>query len=287
MKQSEVVEAIRQGRAEFHWVALAEGVEVMARPAQVGELLNLDHWDYSQVLRLVRRRPGVSLPSYESPLSVLGLWETADNAHGTVPAAPEPTASSGTLGERCLAWCLREAEEHRQPDASRVAYYHGVAVRGGKPLGIKTGNHCASAQSRAMLECLLPGDVRPHEPRASAKEMRADAVKTGRWRAVAEVRGGKWLPRPGDLAIYDRSIAGRPETSWYGHVDRVIRVSEDGAQYENVGANEVAGAWRIESTPFNSTRLMGFVEYPGEPLSGAEREEIGGAISGLGAGEAG
>lgn len=110
-----------------------------------------------------------------------------------------------------------------------------------------------------MLECLLPGDVKPREPRASAKEIMADAVKLGRWRSVAEVRGGKWLPRAGDLAIYDRSIAGRPETSWYGHVDRVIRVSEDQREYDNVGANEVAGSWRIESTPFNLPRLLGFV----------------------------
>jgi hypothetical protein len=39
MKQSEVLEAIRHGRAEMGWVALGEGLEVMARPARVGDLL--------------------------------------------------------------------------------------------------------------------------------------------------------------------------------------------------------------------------------------------------------
>ncbi|MBN1608033.1 MAG: hypothetical protein JW940_15470 [Polyangiaceae bacterium] len=39
MKQSEVLEAIRHGRAAMGWVALGEGLEVMARPARVGDLL--------------------------------------------------------------------------------------------------------------------------------------------------------------------------------------------------------------------------------------------------------
>jgi hypothetical protein len=39
MKPSEVLEAIRMGRAEMSWVALAEGLEVMARAAKVGNLL--------------------------------------------------------------------------------------------------------------------------------------------------------------------------------------------------------------------------------------------------------
>jgi hypothetical protein len=39
MKQREVLEAIRDGHGEFRWVGLAEGLEVMARPARVGDRL--------------------------------------------------------------------------------------------------------------------------------------------------------------------------------------------------------------------------------------------------------
>jgi hypothetical protein len=34
---------------------------------------DLDYWDYSQLLRLVRRRPGTTLPSYDAPLRVVEL----------------------------------------------------------------------------------------------------------------------------------------------------------------------------------------------------------------------
>lgn len=241
---------------------------------------NLDHADYSQLLRLVRRRPGVPLPSYDQPLRIFELGGAAVPALPAVlppPATPEPSTegtegvAQGTLGERCLAWCLEEAEEHRQPSAARVAWYHAVAMRNGKLLGIKTGNHCASAQSRALTECLLAGEVTPHEPRAAAKELRDDAAVRGRWRPIAEVRAGKWLPRPGDLAIYNRANPADPKTAWQRHVDRVVRVSSDATRYENIGANELAGAWNREWTSFEHSRLLGFVEYPGIPLSESER----------------
>jgi hypothetical protein len=246
---------------------------------------NLDHSDYSQLLRLVRRRPGVALPSYDQPLRIFELGGAA----APTPPAPAPSApvasepftegvAQGTLGERCLAWCLEEAAEHHQPSADRIAWYHAVAVRNGKPLGIKTGNHCASAQSRALVECILPGEVKPHEPRAAAKELRDDAAALGRWRPIAEVRAGKWQPRPGDLAIYTRANPADPKTAWQRHVDRVIRVHDDGSRYENIGANEVAGAWNREWTSFEHSRLLGFVEYPGIPLSESERAGDGVAL---------
>jgi hypothetical protein len=239
---------------------------------------DLDHWDYSQLLRLVRRRPGVALPSYDEPLRVFDL--------GGAPAISEPTAALlpaqeveqpgpsgvavGSLGERCLAWCLEEWETHRQPSAERIAWYHAVAKRNGKLLGIKVGNHCASAQSRAMIECLLPGEAAPHEPRAGAIELQQDAIANGRWHSRAEVQAGKWLPRPGDLAIYNRANPADPKSTWWRHVDRVIRVVDEGAGYENIGANEVAGAWNREVTSFDSHKLLGFIAYPGSPPTAAE-----------------
>ena len=171
-----------------------------------------------------------------------------------------------TLGERCLDWCLEEAARHPRPNAERIAWYHAIAVRDGKPLGIKKGNHCASAQSRALLECLLPGDPTPHEFRAAALELQHDAAKRGHWHSVVEVLRARWLPSPGDLAIYDRSVPSDPSTSWQRHVDRVEKISSDGAQYENIGANETAGAWKREWTSFENPKLLGFVAYPGLSL---------------------
>jgi hypothetical protein len=135
----------------------------------------------------------------------------------------------------------RAARAGRRPNPERIAWYHAVAVRNGRPLGITSGNYCASAQSRALLECVLPGDAKPHEARAAAIELQADAMRVGRWHPIAEVRGGKWRPRSGDLAVYDRSNPAEPSTGWQRHVDRVIQLSADGAHCENIGANEVAG----------------------------------------------
>jgi hypothetical protein len=237
-----------------------------------------DHWDYSQLLRLVRRRPGVALPSYDEPLRVFDLGGASavvapPPAPLPAPEAGEPEASGvvlGSLGERCLAWCLEEWEANRHPSAERIAWYHAVAKRNGKLLGIKVGNHCASAQSRAMVECLMPGEAAPHEPRAGAIELQQDAMANGRWHSRAEVQAGKWLPRPGALAIYNRANPADPKSTWWRHVDRVIRVVEDGSGYENIGANEVAGAWNREVTSFDSHKLLGFIEYPGTPPSSAE-----------------
>jgi len=47
---------------------------------------DLDHWDYSQLLRLVRRRPGTPLPSYDEPLRVFELVRAS-----TPPAPPTNT----------------------------------------------------------------------------------------------------------------------------------------------------------------------------------------------------
>src|SRR5688572_23600790 len=91
----------------------------------------------------------------------------------TAPAPPlTPTAQ--TLGERCLTWCLQEAALHPNPSPERIAWYHAVAIRNDKPLGITQGNHCASAQSRALVESLQDFDLTPHEPRAAAIELEQD-----------------------------------------------------------------------------------------------------------------
>jgi hypothetical protein len=222
---------------------------------------DLDHFDYSQLLRLVRRRPGIPLPTYDPPLRVFELIRTATPPPPAGPPAPAATTAL-TLGERCLAWCLEEAARHPLPSAERIAWYHAIAIRNGAPLGITRGNHCASAQSRALVESLVDFDLSPHEPRASVIEIEEDAKLRGLWHPIAEVRSGAWRPRAGDLATYDRAVPGE----WQRHVDRVVQVSDDAERFESIGANEVGGAWRREWTAFGVKALRGFVEYPGSLL---------------------
>jgi len=236
---------------------------------------NQDHFDYSQLLRLVRRKPGTALPSYEAPAPDATAAMPADASPAPADTQASLSVAQGTLGERCLTWCLTEALAHPHPDAARIAWYHAVAMRDGKPLGIKAGNYCASAQSRSMVECLLRGDVKPHEPRAAVVELQSDAVSRGFWHSTAEVRSNKWLPRPGDLAIYDRTNSADPSTSWQRHVNRVIRLSADNTQYEHLGANELGGAWGREWSHLSNAKLLGFIAYPGVPSTEVERASCG------------
>lgn len=177
----------------------------------------------------------------------------------TLPAGPR---LGGTLGERAVEWCLREASQYPCPSAARKALYLAGCERGGKRLGLKAGNHCAAAQSAAAFMVARAGEETvPHAWRAGAKELMADARTQGAWLPVAAVKSGAERPSPGDLAIYDRSDPKRPETAWWGHVDRVVAVEAD--RYRAIGANEgPKGEWRDEWTAFAHPRILGFVRYP-------------------------
>jgi GH25 family lysozyme M1 (1,4-beta-N-acetylmuramidase)/peptidoglycan hydrolase-like protein with peptidoglycan-binding domain len=182
------------------------------------------------------------------------------------PSAPAPAAGL-SLGTRCVDWCRREMARENPPSAKTKALWFAHAERNGKKLGISAGNHCAIAQSVAALESARADDTIPHRPRAAAKELRSDAQQGKVWHPIQEVLSGRYRPRVGDLAIYDRSQPGRAETAWWGHVDRVTRIFE--SSFENIGANEgPGGAWQVQTTDFAHPKLLGFVEYPGAPLEG-------------------
>ena len=181
------------------------------------------------------------------------------------PAQPAPAPASGStgqsLGQRCVEWCRQAMAKENPPSAATLALWFSHAERNGKKLGITRGNHCAIAQSVAALESTSKGENIPHRPRAAAKELRDDARSRGAWHDRAEVLAGTYTPNVGDLAVYDRSQPGRPETKWWGHVDRVSAVFA--ASFENIGANEgPGGSWRVQRTDFSHPSLLGFVAYP-------------------------
>ena len=180
----------------------------------------------------------------------------------------------GSLGERCLLWCQAQRALEDPPSVATRAKWFRLCERGGKALvgpwtkdaALADWNHCAAAQSAALSVVARAGDVLPHGYRAGARELMADAIERHCWHEVSEVRAGVWEPAVGDLAIYDRSVPGRPETSWWGHVDRVMELQRSSSgrvtSYTNLGANEGADMWREQVTPISHTRLLGFVAYP-------------------------
>lgn len=214
------------------------------------------------------------------------MTDDPEDARDTDPAPPP--RSDLSLGERCAEWCVRAMQAEPRPSTATLAAWFSIAERGGRPLGIvvtdtNRPNHCAIAQSNAAYQCKLPGELIPHRMRAAAKEIMADAIGSRAWHSRAEVAQG-WRPMSGDLAIYDRSVPGRPETQWWGHVNRVIECVGPDA-YRDIGANEgPRGEWRIDGIMrFDAPRLLGFVSYPllgvapretGLPITDEDRAQV-------------
>lgn len=215
---------------------------------------------------------GVDGPAHSRQQMIVGveaarLWvaPVVDVVRDTTPAPPawgDDTRPNG-VGELAVEWCRGQMMRENPPSAGTKAAWFAKCERNGLIgfLGSKfSGNHCAAAQCAAAFACAKPDETLPHRHRAGAKELMADAAESGAWVSRERVLAG-WRPRAGDLAIYDRSQPGRPETSWWGHVDRVSDVGV--ADYENIGANEgPGGAWRVQRTEYDHPRLLGFVSYP-------------------------
>jgi hypothetical protein len=186
-----------------------------------------------------------------------------------------PPSLPKTLGERCVLWSLTEMQREPVPGRATLSQYFAACERGKKNIGAwladevikgKKYNHCAAAVSEALRICRADFDVLPHAHRAGAREIMTDAIDRHCWHDVSEVSTELWTPNVGDVAVYDRSTPGRPETAGLGHVDRVTRLaSENGVPgYWNIGANEgPGGAWRLQWSAFKAPRLLGFVAYPG------------------------
>lgn len=132
-------------------------------------------------------------------------------------------------------------------------------IKAGKRL-----NHCAMAQSMAMITT-IEEEPAPHGYRAGARQLMDDSIARGCWHKASELRT-KWRPRVGDLCIYDRSIPGRPDTAWHGHVDRIQAI--DAESMICVGANEgPGGAWVIAPTRYDNPKLLGTISYPPGPAA--------------------
>lgn len=239
---------------------------------------DLDHVDYSQVVRLVSRKArldGAEVDlfdllvdaklsealSYEGPLKLL-------RHPGVLPFTP--VNSKETLGQRCVRWCIShlgtptassKVREWLEPCAR--GYGHGRKI-----LGLKSGNWCSALQCAAMRACLLPGETAPHDYRAGVVELVQDTTPGhdgwvpfgGRYKPIAETLERNWMPAIGDLAIWDRSEEGKPDSHWWRHVNRVVEYRENG-QFRTIGGNE-GGTVGYGQRSVKDPKLLGWIHYP-------------------------
>jgi hypothetical protein len=167
-----------------------------------------------------------------------------------------------------VRWMLREAEAHGAAPVpiSRIdAYVLGCKREGAPGLGDwlvaenKPGNRvnfCAAG--RGFAEAAVFSDSQQLMPwRAGALELRNDYVAAGRFHSAADVRAGKYLPKPGDAVFYWRVSP----TDGSGHIETVWIA--DTAGYCSIGANERGGRWHVDNSPisYDHPRLLGFGEW--------------------------
>lgn len=211
-----------------------------------------------------------------------------------------------TLGQRAVEVARKELEAgvREKPPGSntgdRIRQYLAPCVRRGSeiPLHLVASNWCMAFASWCHQQAILPTDKPAHGYRAGVVEAVSDAMDPdnqwfSEWHPVEEVVSGVWQFSVGDLAIYDRSQPGKPETSWWRHVNRVSGLMTDATGHKKhyvyvaIGGNEQD---RVRETIYriSNPKLLGFIGYPKQiqqpkmiqaqssrpMLSAREREQI-------------
>jgi len=252
------------------------------------------HVDYSQTLRMISRncllngepadlcqvlqdKATASLVSYEGALQLVRLQQVPIYVPSVPSLDVEIEDTSLSLGERCVKWCLEHVGHKEAPpgsnDSPLIRKWLAPCARGYGDkrvvLGISKANWCAAVQCAAMEACLRDGDKRPHDYRAGVVELVADTSPNrqgevpfaGRWYPIAATKEGTFHPSVGDLAIWDRSVSGQASTSWWRHVNRVIRFDAASGMFQTVGGNENQ-AMRIAEHSISAVKLLGWIHYP-------------------------
>lgn len=163
----------------------------------------------------------------EALARVTGMDELGERPTRPTPLPAAPPAVAGDVGEHVLAAAIADLhagvdEDLGKNDGTEIREMAKMSPGGWGP----GGNWCAVAAS-AWLAVGCPGLVPgSHGAKALLEQLRhARGVRVA---SAAELRRDPSLLRPGALMFWDRAIAGRPETSWWGHVGVEERV-QDGA----------------------------------------------------------
>lgn len=178
-----------------------------------------------------------------------------------------------TLGQRALEWSFAQmrAGQHEVPPGSNSGPFVidclAPSVRNGKLLGLKAGNWCAAFACAAEAHARLEGDLPPvHEYRCSGFELEQDAMTSGAWRTVDQLRAGSFELEPGDVVIFTR-----PGESWQRHVARFVTwTAFVEGKFQTIGGNE-ADEIRLTEHATSEARIRGFIEIPKRDVTKAER----------------
>jgi hypothetical protein len=187
-----------------------------------------------------------------------------------------------SLGKRALDVAFKELGVAEDPPHSntgpRIREYLKPCVRGDKNqlLGLTASNWCMAFSSWCMSMALEDGEMPPHGYRAGVVEAVADvrsphAKFSGVWRPVETVRKKLWTPFEGDLAIWDRSTTD-PNTSWWRHVNRVVKYDAGVGEFDTIGGNE-RDQVRVAAHHVSEVKLLGFIAYP-QPEDKPEPKQI-------------
>lgn len=185
--------------------------------------------------------------------------------HGSVPACE--------LGAFALAAAVAELERgaREEPPGTNggpdIERYLSGCVRGGRPIGIKTGAWCAAFagwcdhEAQRAMRAANPGSAPtpPVEWRAAVWELVEDARRSGAWREV-----GEYSPLAGDLAIYKRSGQDPRHQGHLGHVGRVEVPPPDAAgRYTTIDGNSGPGGYRVARVEHHlpEAALVGWICY--------------------------
>lgn len=170
-----------------------------------------------------------------------------------------------TWGERAVAWARAQegAGRAEEPLGSNAGPFVAACLkpcqRGGKALGLASGNWCAAFACAAEAAAKLPGDPPPvHEYRASGFELEADAEASGAWVSKEEWLAGKRI-QEGDIVIFDH---GTPAEPWRRHVVRfVCWLDSVKMTFQTIGGNEDN---RVKETEhqMGEKEILGFVSMP-------------------------
>lgn len=263
---------------------LPRGEDVVRSEGNAHIISNGDGWDIDPKAHI--RQATEVLPRVIRDF--IAPWLASNRVDPIPPTEPHP---STTLGSRCVEWALAQVGKHGLPPGSHespdIKEWRSRCLRGDGGSAVKLNlpptNWCAIFACAAVYAVIDDGVPWPHGYRAGVVELVADtstskAGYTGTWVPVAVVRQGEYIPQTGDLAVYDRSQPGKPETAWWRHVNRVVKYDKSSESYKTVGGNEVGDAVCLGIHKVSDSSLLGFISYPGvgvsSDLSDEDRERI-------------
>lgn len=180
---------------------------------------------------------------------MLLLEELARQAVAWLREINRPTCPRAHLGKAIAELGVAEIPGVRSNP--RIDEYLSVAIRGGRPLGLR-GDDQFSWCACFFSWCGLPDGM---APRAAVSELVADAKALGHWRPADVFHA----PQPGDAAIYSRA-GGDPRRGGLGHVARVEIPPDADGVYTTIDGNSDNRVRRNRRVLTDRT-LLGWIVY--------------------------